>query len=72
MEEMAPSSCIMAMESDCWTACERAFEYAVRFRGGRDLVEEFVAARVWPLGRNTWKNFNYERVRLPIFGIEEG
>lgn len=40
--------------------------------GGCDLVEEFVAAGVWPLGRNTWKDLNYERVRLPIFGIEEG
>ena len=37
-------------EEGC-TACDRAFALAYRYSGGRDLVEEMVAANYWPLGR---------------------
>ena len=33
-------------------ACEKAIKFVVRFSSGRDLVEEFVAAGIWPLDRN--------------------
>lgn len=35
-------------------------------------MEGFVAAGVWPLGCNTWKDFSCEKMRLQIFGVEEG
>lgn len=51
-------------------ACEKAFEYMVWFCGMRDPVEGFVATKVWPLGRNTWKDFSCEKMRLSIFSVE--
>jgi hypothetical protein len=33
--------------------CENAFHLASTILGGRDIIEEFVAARVWPIS-NGW------------------
>jgi hypothetical protein len=30
-------------------SCENAFHLASTILGGRDIVEEFVAARIWPI-----------------------
>lgn len=56
-----------AEKSDTQRACERAFKFAVRLRSSHDLVEKFLAAGVWPLGRNTWKEFTYADVSLPLY-----
>jgi hypothetical protein len=52
-------------------ACDQAFALACRFFGGRDLVEEMVAADYWPLGRRNDK-FTIEMVQVPVFGPPEG
>jgi hypothetical protein len=41
---------MVAEKSDGRRACERAFEFAIRFSSGCNLVVEFLAAVVWPLG----------------------
>jgi hypothetical protein len=48
-------------------ACDRTFALACRYSGGRDLVEEMVAVRFWPLGKSK-PSFKIEMVNLPIFG----
>ena len=45
-------------------ACDKAFALAYRYFGGRDLVEEMVAARFWPLGKSR-PLFKVEMVNLP-------
>lgn len=72
MEEMNPSPWVTVEESEKREACEKDFEYAVWFSSGRDLVEEFAFVGVWPLGRNTWKDFSCRRMWLPILGVEDG
>jgi len=52
-------------------ACDQAFALACRFSGGRDLVEEMVAADYWPLSRRT-DEFTIEMVQVPVFGPPEG
>jgi hypothetical protein len=52
-------------------ACDRAFALACRYSGGRDLVEEMVVARFWPLGKSK-PSFRIEMVNLPVFGEAEG
>jgi hypothetical protein len=34
-------------------SCESAFHLASTILGGRDIIEEFVAARIWPIS-NGW------------------
>jgi hypothetical protein len=72
MEVMNPITYVAAEKSDEQRACKKAFGYAVQFSSGSDLVEEFLAAGVWPLGHNTWKDFTCANVRLPLYGPEEG
>ena len=52
-------------------ACDSAFTLACRYSGGRDLVEEMVATRFWPLGKSK-PLFKIEMVNLPVFGEAEG
>jgi hypothetical protein len=72
MKEMNPLPQVVGEDNKRREACHKAFKYAAHFSGGHDLVEEFVVAGVWPLGHNTWKNFSFKRIWLPIFGVEEG
>jgi hypothetical protein len=55
---MAPSTAITTAtfnDRDLgFKSCENAFFLASTFLGGRDVMEEFVAARVWPLSHD-WK-----------------
>jgi hypothetical protein len=59
-------------------SCESAFHLASTILGGRDIIEEFVAARVWPIS-NGWSpaelvyyNVNWadQKVSFPKFGIK--
>jgi hypothetical protein len=59
-------------------SCENAFHLASTILGGRDIIEEFVAARIWPISHG-WAltqlvNFNVncaaQEVPFPKFGIE--
>jgi hypothetical protein len=59
-------------------SCENAFHLASTILGGRDIIEEFVAARIWPISYG-WApteivNFNVnwaaQEVPFPIFGIQ--
>jgi hypothetical protein len=52
-------------------ACDQAFALACRVSGGRDLVEEMVAADYWLLGRRT-DEFTIEMVQVPVFGPPKG
>jgi hypothetical protein len=58
--------------------CENAFYLASTILGGRDIIEEFVAARVWPIS-NGWSptelvhhivNWADQKVPFPKFGIK--
>jgi hypothetical protein len=58
--------------------CENAFHLASTILGGRDVIEEFVAARIWPISYG-WApteivNFNVnweaQEVPFPKFGIQ--
>jgi hypothetical protein len=58
--------------------CENAFHLASTIVGGRDIIEEFVAARIWPISYG-WAptqivNFNVnwasQEVPFPKFGIQ--
>lgn len=57
MKEMNPSPWVVGEDIERQEACEKALDNVVRFNGGHDLVEEFVGSGVWPLDRNTWRNF---------------
>jgi hypothetical protein len=59
-------------------SCESAFHLASTILGGRDIIEEFVAARIWPIS-NGWSpveivhyNVNWadRQVPFPKFGIK--
>jgi hypothetical protein len=59
-------------------SCENAFHFASTILGGRDIIEEFVAARIWPI-LHGWAptqivNFNVnwaaQEVPFPKFGIQ--
>jgi hypothetical protein len=58
-------------------SCENAFHRASTILGGRDIIEEFVAARIWPISYG-WApteivNFNVNlaaQVPFPKFGIQ--
>jgi hypothetical protein len=58
-------------------SCENAFHLASTILGGRDIVEEFVAARIWPISYgwapNEIMHFNVnwasQEVPFPKFGI---
>jgi hypothetical protein len=59
-------------------SCENAFHLASTILGGRDIIEEFVAARIWPIFYG-WApteivNFNVnwaaQKVPFPKFGIQ--
>jgi hypothetical protein len=59
-------------------SCENAFHLASTILGGRDIVAEFVAARIWPISYgwapNEIVHFNVnwaaQEVPFPKFGIE--
>jgi hypothetical protein len=59
-------------------SCENAFHLASTILGGRDIIEEFVAARIWPISYG-WApteivNFNAnwaaQEVPFPKFGLQ--
>jgi hypothetical protein len=58
--------------------CESAFHLASTILGGRDIIEEFVAARVWPISSGwspteiVYFNINWaaQEVPFPKFGIK--
>jgi hypothetical protein len=59
-------------------SCENAFHLASTIIGGRDIVEEFVAARIWPISYG-WApieiahfnvNWATQQVPLPKFGVK--
>jgi hypothetical protein len=59
-------------------SCENAFHLASTILGGRDIIEEFVAARIWPISYG-WAstgivNFNVnwaaQEVPFPKFGLQ--
>jgi hypothetical protein len=59
-------------------SCENAFHLASTILGGRDIIEEFIAAQVWPIS-NGWSptelvyyNVNWadQKVPFPKFGIK--
>jgi hypothetical protein len=59
-------------------SCENAFHLASTILGGRDIIEEFVAAQIWPISYG-WApteivNFNVnwaaQEVPFPKFGIQ--
>jgi hypothetical protein len=59
-------------------SCENAFHLASTIIGGRDIVEEFVAARIWPIS-DGWApteivhfnvNWAAQQVPFPKFGIK--
>jgi hypothetical protein len=58
--------------------CESAFHLASTILGGRDIIEEFVAARVWPISSGwspteiVYFNVNWaaQEVSFPKFGIK--
>jgi hypothetical protein len=59
-------------------SCENAFHLASTIIGGRDIIEEFVAARIWPISYG-WApteimkfkvNWAAQEVPFPKFGIQ--
>jgi hypothetical protein len=59
-------------------SCENAFHLASTIIGGRDIVEEFVAARIWPISYG-WApieiahfnvNWATQQVPFPKFGVK--
>jgi hypothetical protein len=59
-------------------SCENAFHLASTILGGHDLIEEFVAARIWPISYD-WApieiahfnvNWAAQQVSFPKFGIK--
>lgn len=45
-------------------ACEVAFKKASNILTGGDVVEEFIAAGIYPLGRDEWPNFKMRDLKL--------
>ena len=52
-------------------ACNKAFALALWYSRGRDLVEEMVATKFWPLGTSR-PSFKIEMVNLPVYGEAKG
>jgi hypothetical protein len=58
--------------------CESAFHLASTILGGRDIIEEFIAARIWPISSGwapikiVYFNVNWatQEVPFPKFGIK--
>ena len=62
-----------------FSSCVGAFTTASRACGGRDIVEEFVAANIWPLSRG-WRPLELKKVKFcflvneiecPVFGLKK-
>jgi hypothetical protein len=59
-------------------SCENAFHLASTILGGRDIIEEFVAARIWPISYgwasteivNFSVNWAAQEVPFPKFGLQ--
>jgi hypothetical protein len=59
-------------------ACENAFDLSSTILGGRDIIEEFVAARIWPISHGwspneiVYYNVNWasQEVPFPKFGVK--
>lgn len=51
MEDMRPSTRLKADVDEARESCDAAFATAFRYSRGRDLVEEMVASRFWPLAK---------------------
>jgi hypothetical protein len=71
VSKVDPSKPVSEEQLEARLACDKAFALACRYSGGRDLVEEMVAADYWPLGRRT-DEFTIEMVQVPVFGPPEG
>ena len=52
-----------------FSSCVGAFTTASRSCGSRDLVEEFVAAKIWPLSPG-WYPFELKKVKFSYFTCE--
>ena len=52
-------------------ACDKAFALAYRYSDRRDLVDEMMDARCWPIGKSR-PSFKVEMVNLPIYGEADG
>jgi hypothetical protein len=70
MGTFKPKSIIPPVKTSLQVACEKAFDLASRVCSGRDLVEEFLAAGIYPLGRDTWTDFTIEKMELRY--LDEG
>nr|CAB3463731.1 unnamed protein product [Digitaria exilis] len=55
-------------KSEAFKKNSRCFIHATRRLTGRDVVEEFLAAEIWPLG-NDWKPFRVEERQIPGFDL---
>lgn len=73
MTEMVPYSQVDARSerSAKCSASNKVFALACWYSSGRDLIEEMVAAKYWPLGREKPK-FEIEMMKLPVFGGDKG
>jgi len=69
---MRPSTRLAPDVDDAREAYDAAFATACRYSGGRDLVEEMVAAHFWSLRREGRPKMTLERVKLPMFKEAEG
>ena len=67
LTKVAPSSEITPHRQ----ACDKAFALACRYSRGRDIVEEMLAAKFWPLGKSR-PSFKVEMVHLPVYGPADG
>lgn len=52
-------------------ACNESFAKACRFSSGRDIVEEMIVSKFWPLGKYR-PEINLVKMKLPVFGSAEG
>ena len=52
-------------------ACDKAFAFTYWYSGRRDLVEDIVAAKFWPLGKSR-PSFRVEMVHLPVYSPTHG
>ena len=71
MEEMRPYTCLTAEIDAEQEACDVAFAVTCHYSEGRDLVEEMVATRFWPIGKDNRPKTTLEKLRFPVFEEEE-
>lgn len=75
MDLLETEICVEPRDTKGRKACEKAFDFACRYSSGRDLVEEFLAANIWPLGRKcwpvNWRDLDFKQERLPWCGTDE-